>query len=659
MRLNDLLNQQLGPYRVEALIGRGGMAVVYRAFDTRLQRFVALKMLYPQYLADTDIVERFRREAITAAQLDHPHIAPIYDVGEADGLVYLAMKLLPGPSLADLLQREPRLPVERVVLLVQQIASALDEAHQHGIVHRDIKPGNVLFDSRGNAILTDFGIAKSLDAPSLTESSVIVGTPDYIAPEQINPRLAPNGKIDHRADLYSLGALIYRILTGRRPFDGASQMVLLAHLQEQPTPPSEIMPELTSSVDAVLAKAMAKRPEERYNSASELAQALSESLNEQTEVGVVFPAAAIRREPHTRQTTQALKTPVLSAPVAANKPGPPPVETPAEPQPAQYRRRGKLLPMVIALGLVVLLGIGGAMARFSVREASGSTTALLTTTETTLAASVTETATATQTATASPTPQATPTTEPTATATTEPTATTTGVPTTTATVQVVAVNPPATTAPRPRQPQAAPTKAPTPQPKPTSQPKPTAQPKPAPQPTQPPAPQPTQAPALPRCQDALAGGFGNLWRTNAEIRNAIGCPIEAEQAGYSVEQLFQGGQMYYREEEHQFWVFDGGVSGTWRRRLDVYLSDPEPTDPAPDGLITPASGFGRLWQKDPAIRQALGWATTPEVGFTGVFQRFDHGIMLYSAAINGHGKRIYVLYNNGTFDAFKDSYTGP
>ncbi len=204
MRLNDLINKELGRYRVEALIGRGGMAAVYRAFDTRLQRHVALKVLYPQYLADDDIVERFRREAITAAQLDHPHIAPIYDVGDAEGLFFLTMKLLPGPSLAELLQREQRLPADRVVRLASELADALDADHQRGIIHRDIKPGNVLFDERDKALLTDFGIAKSLDAPALTESSVIVGTPDYIAPEQIDPRLAPYGKLDHRADLYSL-----------------------------------------------------------------------------------------------------------------------------------------------------------------------------------------------------------------------------------------------------------------------------------------------------------------------------------------------------------------------------------------------------------------------------------------------------------------------
>ncbi len=361
MRLNDLINKELGRYRVEALIGRGGMAAVYRAFDTRLQRHVALKVLYPQYLADDDIVERFRREAITAAQLDHPHIAPIYDVGDAEGLFFLTMKLLPGPSLAELLQREQRLPADRVVRLASELADALDAAHQRGIIHRDIKPGNVLFDERDKALLTDFGIAKSLDAPALTESSVIVGTPDYIAPEQIDPRLAPYGKLDHRADLYSLGALLYRTLTGHRPFDGPSQVVLLAHLQMAPPPPSTYLPDLPPAVDAVFAQAMAKRPTDRYSTATALAQALAASFGEQhmagvddrTEVGVVFPAAALRRDPHTQPTTQVAPAPAEVAAAEVVTAQPPP-----------YRNRAALAPLAALLAMVLIGVLGINLASF-------------------------------------------------------------------------------------------------------------------------------------------------------------------------------------------------------------------------------------------------------------------------------------------------------
>lgn len=313
MRLEGLIGQHLGRYQIEALIGRGGMAAVYRAVDPALQRPVALKVLYPQYLADPSLVERFRREAITAASLDHPFIAPIYDVGEADGLVYLAMKLLPGPSLAELLQREGRLPLQQVAVLTSEIASALDEAHAHGIVHRDIKPGNVLFDARGRAMLTDFGIAKSLESSSLTESSVIVGTPDYIAPEQIDPQLVPPGGLDGRADIYALGAMVYRAITGRRPFDGTAQHVLLAHLQQTPPPPSSLLPDLPPAVDAIIARALAKRPEDRYATAFEFAQDFAYATGENTEWGMVVPPTARRPDINTRTTTQVLPAPVHAA----------------------------------------------------------------------------------------------------------------------------------------------------------------------------------------------------------------------------------------------------------------------------------------------------------------------------------------------------------
>lgn len=652
MRLNDLINKELGRYRVEMLIGRGGMAAVYRAFDTRLHRHVALKVLYPQYLADADIVERFRREAITAAQLDHPHIAPIFDVGEADGLSYLAMKLLPGPSLAEVLQHEQRLSPDRAVALAYEIAAALDEAHGCGIIHRDIKPGNVLFDERGRAILTDFGIAKSLDAPSLTESSVIVGTPDYIAPEQIDPRLAPDGKIDHRADLYSLGAMLYRTLTGRRPFEGPSQTVLLAQLRDDPAPPSTVAPDLPSAVDAVLAKAMAKQPQDRYFSAVEMAQALSaalaEILGEATAVGTIFPPTALRHTPYIRSTARDVDQPAALASTV------PAAEQAAEP-PANsshaVRRRWLLVPLLIG---ALFLSAAGALAVQFVQiptVGTGGATVIA-------AGAATTTATAMLTTTTQPSP----TSQATARATATPLAT--AVPTLTSVLPTPTAQPTASRAPVagggsgivsqpvPTRPVFRPTAQPTQRP--------TERPPSAPTKTPvPPPPQPTPTAALPPCGIELAGGFGNLWRTNAAVRNGIGCPTEPERAGYSVEQLFEGGAMYYRDDSKQYWVFSN-KSGTWRLYTDVYESDPEPTDEPPPGLFRPVRGFGRLWQKYPTIREALGWATTPEDGFgDGVIERFENGSMIYAPAANGHTAQIYVLYNTGTFDIFKDTYSGP
>ena len=372
MRLDDLVHTTLGRYQIEAVIGQGGMAAVYRAFDPALQRHVALKVLYPQYLSDTDLVERFRREAVTAARLDHPHIAPIYDVGEAGGLVYLALKLLPGPSLADRLQHEGRLPPAEVVTLAVDIAAALDEAHRQGVVHRDIKPGNVLFDSHMRAVLTDFGIAKSLDAPGLTASSVIIGTPDYIAPEQIDPSLAPGRQLDGRADIYAFGALLYRTLTGRRPFEGSGQAVLLAHLRDDPPPPSSIIPSLPVAVDTILKAAMAKNPTDRPSHAGDVAANLQAALGDVTEVGSVFPPAALRQEPHLRQTT--------AAPVVAAAPVSPPAapSLPVRPGGRHWRTTfvalaTLLLFVIFATALALWLGNrpGSALANTPTATASG------------------------------------------------------------------------------------------------------------------------------------------------------------------------------------------------------------------------------------------------------------------------------------------------
>lgn len=247
---DDLSQRPLGRYQIMALLGRGGMASVYRAHDTILHRDVALKVLYPQYSDDKALVERFKREAILAARLDHPNIVPIYDVGEADGNVYIAMKLQVGRSLADVLRERLLLPLSQTLPIIPQITDALDYAHTAGVIHRDVKAPNILLsDQPGTqhpqALLTDFGIAKSLvDGVGLTSTSALIGTPGSMAPEQITkqPTLS-------QTDVYGLGALVFRCLTGRNPFEGSTEEVLLGHLYGTIQAPSTLVSELPSSID--------------------------------------------------------------------------------------------------------------------------------------------------------------------------------------------------------------------------------------------------------------------------------------------------------------------------------------------------------------------------------------------------------------------------
>jgi len=280
MRIDDPQGHRFGRYEAVELLGRGGMAAVYRARDTVLRRDIALKVLYPQYADDPILIDRFRREAVLAAGLEHPNIVPIYDVGDAEGTVYIAMLLLSGRSLADELRLRGLLTLDEVVPIIEQIASALDYAHSRHIVHRDIKAGNILLEEDPlnlhhvpRAMLTDFGIAKSLDATGLTGTGVLIGTPDYMAPEQIRS----GQTVDYRADIYALGVLIYRCLTGQLPFTGTTEQVLLGHLYDDFIDPSVLVPELPRAIDAVVHKAMARDAHQRYASAGELARALRQA----------------------------------------------------------------------------------------------------------------------------------------------------------------------------------------------------------------------------------------------------------------------------------------------------------------------------------------------------------------------------------------------
>ena len=261
-------------YELEGEIGRGGMAVVYRARDRRLNRPVAIKVLPPELAFDPAIRTRFTREAQTSALLSHAHIVPIYDVGEQDGIAYFVMGLVNGGNLASLLTRDPRQPIDEVRRLLCEVADALAYAHLRGVIHRDVKPDNILLDKDGGrAMVTDFGIARAMEAGTrLTVTGIAVGTPTYMSPEQA----AGERELDGRSDIYSLGVLGYQMLTGRVPFVAGNQMaLLLKHLNEQPRPIAELRPETPKALCETIERALMKAPEDRWPNAAAMRDALN------------------------------------------------------------------------------------------------------------------------------------------------------------------------------------------------------------------------------------------------------------------------------------------------------------------------------------------------------------------------------------------------
>ncbi len=273
------MSQPIGPgsviagrYQVEAKAGHGGMAVVYRAEDLQLGRKVAVKVLHAQYAEDQDFVERFKREAKAAAQLQHPGIVAIYDSGEWEGTWYIAMELLEGPTLKERLNAEGRFSPAESVELIEKILRAVRAAHRDGIIHRDLKPHNVILDDQGEPKVTDFGIARR-GASDMTATGSILGTAHYLAPEQ-----AQGEVITPRTDLYAVGVMLYEMLTGRTPFEGDSAVsIALAHVNNEPRSPRSIVPEISPALDAVVMRALAKRPSDRFADADAFLAALADA----------------------------------------------------------------------------------------------------------------------------------------------------------------------------------------------------------------------------------------------------------------------------------------------------------------------------------------------------------------------------------------------
>ena len=428
MASDDLINQRLGQYQITAVLGRGGMATVYLARQTSMDRDVAIKVMARELADDEQFIARFQHEAQVIARLQHPHILPVIDFGREGKNIYIVMRLVRGGSLDDRLKSGP-LDLPLASRMLSQIASALTFAHEQGIIHRDLKPNNVLLDERDNVYLTDFGIAKMLAGTSkLTATGNILGTPAYMAPEQWRGEA-----VDARTDTYALGVVLYEMVLGQLPFSGDTPYTLMyKHFNDPPPPPRDLNPNIHPAIEAVLLKALAKEADARYQSTEALANDFAEAVRavstgvgsapvdglEATVIGAdVGGAPPTGQRPAARPADEA---PTLPPPPEKTAPSPAGAPAPAAPPPAaaptlkQPPRRG-LRPIILGLAGVLLAAIlgGGAFFLFGGND---------------------EPATETPVANlASPTDEATQTPEPTATDTPEPTATDTLTPTATAT----------------------------------------------------------------------------------------------------------------------------------------------------------------------------------------------------------------------------------
>lgn len=309
MKTDDLVGKRLGEYEIVEQIGHGAASDVYKAFQPKLNRYVAIKVLSPVFADEKTFRERFVREAQAVAQLDHPNILPVYDFDQEGNLVYIVMQYVDTGSLADLMGKP--LPLDLVLNILEQMGGALSYAHSRGIVHRDVKPGNILLGPDNWVLLTDFGLVKIMEAPSsITISGMSLGTPAYMAPEQVT-----GDPVDPRADVYALGATLYQMVTGRVPYAGQSGMaVAFKHLSEPLVTPRILSPDLSPEVSRVIVKALAKDRSLRYQSVGELVTAFREAVEgtkSQVAAATTIVAEALRHRP-SANGAQTRPTPTLT-----------------------------------------------------------------------------------------------------------------------------------------------------------------------------------------------------------------------------------------------------------------------------------------------------------------------------------------------------------
>jgi serine/threonine protein kinase len=647
----NLTGRQIGRYLIGRRLGSGGAAAVYQAYDQVQGRSVALKVLLPG--ADETTRSRFRQEARTAGALRHPNIVATLQVGDApaDGVAYIAMELIEGESLARLLERRGKLQAEESCNLLTPIALALALAHRSGVIHRDVKPSNILLRpaSPGAAgsvqlealdhpvipLLADFGIARALDTPELTNVGRTIGTPAYMAPEQC----AGSRDVNAQSDIYSLGAVLYRCVVGRAPFLGSTTQILYAHVYESVTIPDDILAALPPRVVDVLRSTLAKEPVERYASSLELADALTlaagrslppidagqaEATSTLTlaSLSAVGPAAPPQRTETvivasaraTASDTQSVapRATPLSPVVLPSPPRVAPVVAPPQPVRSRWPRlvAGAVGILALVLVAVVLIsaGSGSPFARLFPAQSGVTTTSQ----------PLVLRSTATQSFIAL-------------------------VPTDTPVAPVQTVDPSAVA-----QETATPSPTATPVPPPPTATS-TSRPRPSPRPTQPAVVVPTATPPLPTptpeeevavaCQYVAMEELYNYLLQPGKIE-ALGCATDqGRPVAFSV-QPFQNGLMLRRDDIRAIYVRFAG-NGQWEQHPDRWEPgmpplplDPELAPPSP-GLFLPEEGIGQLWAENNVLRGTLGWATAPATVTDGVVQTFDGGLLVRDTQAEG------------------------
>lgn len=647
----NLTGRQIGRYLIGRRLGSGGAAAVYQAYDQVQGRSVALKVLLPG--ADEITRSRFRQEARTAGALRHPNIVATLQVGDApaDGVAYIAMELIEGESLARLLERRGKLQAEESCNLLTPIAQALALAHRSGVIHRDVKPSNILLRpaSPGAAgsvqlealdhpvipLLSDFGIARALDTPELTNVGRTIGTPAYMAPEQC----AGSRDVNAQSDIYSLGAVLYRCLVGRAPFLGSTTQILYAHVYEAVTIPDDILAGLPPRVVDVLRYTLAKEPAERYTSALELADALTlaagrslppadggaaEATSTLTlaSLSAVGPAAPPQRTETvivassraTAGETQGIAQRVAPLPSVAPPPPPRVVPVVAQPQPirSHWPRLVAGAVGVLALVLVAVVLISAGSGSPFARLLPGQRDVTATSQPVVLRATATQSFIGLVPTETPVTPM-------------------------TSETPVQTDNPPAL-----NQATATPGPSATPVPPPTPTATSTVRPRPSPRPTQPavvvPAATPPPPTATPEeevavaCQYVAMEELYNYLLQPGKI-DALGCATDQGRPVSFAVQPFQNGLMLRRDDIRAIYVRFAG-NGQWEQHPDRWAPggpplplDPELAPPSP-GLFLPEEGIGQLWAENNVLRGTLGWATAPATVTDGVVQTFDGGLLI-------------------------------